>query len=101
MNEDQIKESLLNKLGLAGLSEEKQAMIIGDITETLLKAIFLETMDKLGEDGRAEYEKLVEGGAFPEEIEKFLDLRIGGYPAMVEKVIVDFITEISDENKDQ
>jgi len=94
MNEEQVKENLMNKLSLTGLSEEKQAMIIGDIAEALLKAIFLETMNKLGEDGRAEYEKLIESGAFPEEIEKFLDLKIGGYPVMVEKVIVDFIEDI-------
>jgi hypothetical protein len=94
MDQEQIQKRLIDELGLAGLAEEKQQEIIIQMTEFLLKKIFLETMENLGEAGRNEYEKLIDSSASLEKIEEFLKAKIADYDAMVEKVIMNFRQEM-------
>ena len=71
-----INETLIKELGINNLPEDKQAQIITKMTEVLLKKIFVETMDKLGEQGVEEYEKMLEKNASPEEMEEFFKSKI-------------------------
>ena len=52
MQKDALAQ-LIKDLGIDTLSEDKQNELIVKMTEVLLKRIFLETMEKLGEQGRA------------------------------------------------
>ena len=79
MDQAQIQKALLDELGISNFSQDKQEDLIIRMTELLLKRIFIETMDKLDEEGRDEYEKLTEGGAGPQQIEEFLKSRISDY----------------------
>lgn len=94
---EKIQKTLAEELGLSNLPEDKQQELIIKMTEIILKRIFLETMEKLDESGRNEYEKLVDGGATPEQIEEFLKSKISDYEQMVEKVAADFRQEMIDE----
>jgi hypothetical protein len=93
----QIQKTLADELGLSNLPEDEQQQLIIKMTEIILKRIFLETMEKLDERGRNEYEKLVDGGATPEQIEEFLKSKISDYEGMMEKVVTDFRQEMIDE----
>ncbi|OGI17555.1 MAG: hypothetical protein A3J63_04145 [Candidatus Moranbacteria bacterium RIFCSPHIGHO2_02_FULL_40_12b] len=94
MDQAQIQKALSDELGISNLPQDKQEDLIIRMTELLLKRIFIETMDKLDEEGRDEYEKLTEGGAGPRQIEEFLKSRISDYEEMVQKIIVNFKEEM-------
>lgn len=98
MDQAQIKKALSDELGISNLPEDKQEDLIIRMTELLLKRIFIETMDKLDEEGRDKYEKLSEGGADPRQIEEFLKSRISDYEEMVQKIIVNFKGEMKNNN---
>ena len=85
---------LIKDLGIDTLSEDKQNELIIKMTEVLLKRIFLETMEKLGENGRDEYEKLTEGEIEPEKVEEFFKDKIKNYDEMVQLVIEEFRAEM-------
>ncbi len=90
---------LIKDLGIDNLSQDKQNELIIKMTEVLLKRIFLETMEKLGEQGREEYEKLTVGEIMPEQVEAFFKEKIQGYDEMVENVIEEFKIEMLQANK--
>lgn len=90
---------LIKDLGIDTLSQDKQNDLIIKMTEVLLKRIFLETMDKLGEQGREEYEKITEGEVTPEQMETFFRNNIKDYDKMVEEIIEDFKTEMMTNNQ--
>lgn len=91
-------EQLVKDLGIDTLSQEKQNELIIKMTEVLLKRIFLETMEKLGEKGREEYEKMSEGDVQPEQVESFFRERISNYDELVNQVIEQFKAEMMAAN---
>jgi hypothetical protein len=94
MNQDQIQKTLMEELGLADLPQDKQEQLLVKMTEVLLKRIFVETMDKLNEQARDEYEKLIDQESTPDQVETFLKTNIPTYESLVQKIIDDFKTEM-------
>lgn len=95
MDQNKIQKMLLDELGLSEISQDKKEQLLIKMTEVLLKRIFLETMEKLDEQAREEYQKLVEGGnSTPEQMEEFLKSRIGDYEGLVQKVVDEFKEEM-------
>src|SRR4030042_3768248 len=92
--ETQRQTTLLDELGLSDLPQDKKEQLVIKMTEAILKRIFLETMDKLDEQGKEEYEKMVANGASPRQMEEFLDSKIRNYGALVEKTVEDFKEEM-------
>ncbi|MDD5464000.1 MAG: hypothetical protein PHP62_02545 [Candidatus Moranbacteria bacterium] len=89
---------LIKDLGIDTLSQDKQNELIIKMTEVLLKRIFLETMDKLGEEGREEYEKMSQGEVSPVQVEEFFKERINDYDEMVQGIIEEFRGEMMAAN---
>lgn len=98
-NQEKMQKQLIDELGLGNLPRDKQQEVVIKMTEILLKRIFLGTMNKLGNQGRVEYEKIVEQGASPEKIEDFLKSNIHNYEEMIQKVIEDFKEEMKKDIK--
>lgn len=98
MPQDQIVRQLVKELGIDSLPEDKQQELIIKMTEVLLKRIFLETMEKLGDTGRAEYEKMLNGETTPEKVEEFLKSNIGNYEEMIQGVIEKFKKEMKENS---
>ena len=95
MDQNQIQKTLMDELGLSDLPQDKQEQLVIKMTEVLLKRIFLETMEKLDDRGKDEYQKLVESGtATPEQMEEFLGSKIQDYEGLVQKVINEFKEEM-------
>lgn len=93
MDTQQIKQSIIEELGLAGLSEEKQAELLTVMTESVLKRITVKTLELLSDEDRVEFEKLRETDD-PDKIAEFLRTKISDYDAMVEGVVREFKEEI-------
>ncbi|EKE20073.1 MAG: hypothetical protein ACD_8C00057G0024 [uncultured bacterium] len=85
---------LITDLGMDNFSKDQQNEILIRMTEVLLKRIFLETMEKLGENGREEYEKISQGEVEPEKIEAFFKEKIQNYDEMVQQIVEDFRVEM-------
>lgn len=90
---------LIKDLGIDTLEQDKQNELIIKMTEVLLKRIFIETMEKLGEGGREEYEKMSEGEVEPEQVEAFFKEKIKNYDEMVQGIVEEFRTEMVAANK--
>lgn len=92
---DEALSQLVKDLGIDTLSQDKQNEIIIKMTEVLLKRIFLETMEKLGDNGREEYMNLMnQGEVAPEQVEAFFKERIANYDEVVGQVIEEFRGEM-------
>lgn len=94
INYKAIMDDLVVDLGLDRLSPEKQEALLLKMGEALTKRIFIDTMEKLGESGMAEYEKLMDNNPSQEDVEAFLTNKIPDYDAFVEKIVEDFKVEM-------
>lgn len=91
--EDQLKQELLQELGLEGLPEEKRAELLTAMTESLLKRITVRILEELSEEDREDFDTIRESND-PEQIREFLTNRIEGYDEMVDGVVSDFKEEM-------
>lgn len=95
MDQNQVQKTLMEELGISEFPQDKQEQLLIKMTEVLLKRIFLETIEKLDDRGKEEYQKLVESGtATPEQMEEFLKSRINDYEGLVRKVVNEFKEEM-------
>ncbi len=95
--QNKIQKELLEELGLSDLPRDKKEQLVIKMTEVILKRIFLETMEKLDERGREEYERMVEDGASSAEMDKFLTEKIKNYESLVQEVVEKFREEMKKE----
>jgi hypothetical protein len=93
-NQDKNKEDIMQYLGLSKLSQEKQDEILSKIGEIILKKIFIETVDKLDEEDRIEFEKMLKEGSDVESIEKFLNTKIENYDMIIGKIVEEIREDI-------
>jgi hypothetical protein len=93
----QLKQELIDEFGLSVLPPDKQDTMIDQMTEVLMKRIFVDTMERLGETGMDAYEKLLEQKPEQSQIDMFLKENITDYDAMVDKIVTDFKKEMKGE----
>lgn len=94
LDQEALKKELIESFHLEGLPADKQEELLGKMGEALLKRIFLETMEKMGDDGVKEYEGLLDREANQKEIEAFFENKIPGYDIFVEDVVKRFKEEM-------
>lgn len=94
MDQQNLQQSIVDEMGLADLPEDKQQELTARMTEALLERIFIETESRLDEKSQAQYEKMIEDGTAPEEIESFLTAKIDNYTGLVDHIISDFKKEM-------
>ena len=97
MNEkkqDKMKEDIMQYLGLSKLSQDKQDEILAKIGEIILKKIFIETVDKLAEEDRVEFERMLKEGTDVDSIEKFLNTKIENYDMIIGKIVEEIREDI-------
>jgi len=93
-NPSKIRETIMKELGLEKLPQEKQEELLVKMGEVILKKMFLETVEKLDEDGRKHFEKMLNNKSTPEEIEEFLKVKIPDYDKILEKIVGDLKEEL-------
>lgn len=95
LDQTQLREELIAAFHLDQVPEEKRGELLEKMTEAMLKHIFLETMDKIGEDGVKEYEALLDREASPEEMDAFFETKIPGYNVFIRQVAEQFKEEMT------
>ena len=93
-NQDKTKEDIMQYLGLSKLSQDKQDEILSKIGEIILKKIFIETVDKLQEEDREEFEKMLKEGSDVGTIENFLNTKIENYDMIIGKIVEEIREDI-------
>lgn len=95
IDQAQLREELITAFHLEQVAPEKQDELIAKMGEAILKRLFLETMEKIGDDGVAEYEALLHKEAKPEEMDAFFEKKIPGYNVFIQGVIDSFKEEMT------
>lgn len=94
LDQEALKTELISAFHLEGIPEEKKEALLAKIGEALMKRIFVETMEKLGDDGAEEYETFLEREVTKEDVETFLETKIPGYNIFVRGVVTKFKEEM-------
>lgn len=94
LDQEALRKELIEAFQWQGLPPDKQEELLSKMGEVLLKRIFLETMEKIGDAGVKEYEVLLERSAGQEEIETFFESKIPGYDIFVRNVVKEFKEEM-------
>lgn len=97
--DDKIIQKLMDELRLSNLPEDKKEELVAKMGEVILKRMFVATMDGLDSADRESYGEMLDKGAAPEEIEKFLREKIPDYEQAMEKVAVDFRNEMINNSR--
>ncbi|MBP9727814.1 MAG: hypothetical protein KBD27_00390 [Candidatus Moranbacteria bacterium] len=95
LDQAQLRDELIKAFHLEQIPEDKRDELLEKMGEALLKRVFLATMEKIGDDGVAEYEILLEKQATPEEVEAFFETKIPGYDVFVRDVATEFKEEMT------
>ena len=95
LDQGQLREELIKTFHLEQVPDGKRDELLAKMGEAVLKRIFLATLEKLGEDGVAEYEVLLEREATPEEVDTFFEKKIPGYDVFVRSVVDEFKEEMT------
>lgn len=90
-----LRADLIEELALSGLAPEKQDELLDKMLEALLKRIFMNTMERLGDAGVDEYEKLIENEKTEEkDVAAFLEAKIPDYDSFVNGIVDQFKKDI-------
>ena len=90
IDQQALTQELITAFHLEGIPKEKQEELIAKMGEAILTRIFLETMEKIGDEGVKEYEALLDRQAGEREISAFFEAKIPGYDIFVEDTVRKF-----------
>jgi len=93
MNKKLNTSNIITELGLSDLPRTTQLKLLTQMTESVLKRITVEVLEKLSEEDRKEFEKIQEKGD-TEAMDKFLKEKIANYEEIVEGIVADFKEEM-------
>jgi len=99
LDQEALKQELIEALHLGDLPLDKQEALLEKIGEALVKRIFLETMEKLGDANVQEYEALLDKESSQEELEAFFENKIPGYNIFVRGIVEKFKEELAEGAK--
>lgn len=86
-------QNIIRELGLGDLPEEKQAELLTNMTESVLKRITIKILERLSKKDINKFEQLQETGD-PKIMEEFLRSKISGYDQMLAETINEYKEEI-------
>jgi hypothetical protein len=97
--DDKIIQKLMDELGLSNLPDDKKDELVAKMAEVILKRMFAATINELKAEDQGTYGELLDKGAKPEEIEKFLRDKIPNYEQKMEKIALDFRNEMLNKSQ--
>ena len=87
----------MEELGLENLSQDKKDELLSKMGELALKRMFVEVSDRLDDESRVHFEKMLEEERSPEEIEEFLNVKISDLDDILKKIAKDIKGEMIHE----
>jgi hypothetical protein len=94
IDQQALMQDFITAFHLEGVPKEKQEELVAKMGEAMLKRIFLDTMEKIGDAGVREYEVLLDRQAGEQEIGAFFEAKIPGYDVFVEETVKKFKSEV-------
>ena len=76
---DELKNTLINKLGIENASPEKQNEMLEQIGTIIYQGALVKAMDSMGDTEIAEFEKLTDSGASPEQVFTFINSHVSNF----------------------
>ncbi|PIR58075.1 MAG: hypothetical protein COU71_00560 [Parcubacteria group bacterium CG10_big_fil_rev_8_21_14_0_10_38_31] len=92
MQQEEIKNTLIEELGLSSLSDENKDIVISKFGENLLKRVTAIALSKLPEEARAEFESLSQEGD-NDKMHNFLKAKIPEVEELIQTEIKEGIAE--------
>lgn len=95
MPQSTLQQNILQELGLDAMPPKIQEDLLVKLTESALKRITLETLSRLSEEDRKEFDK-IQNAKDPEKMNEFLRAKIPNYEELVRRVVDELKGEIKD-----
>jgi len=92
------RQNLIKELGLEGLPEERQIYLLNLMTESLLKRITINVLEKLSDAERQEYDRILVAND-PDQVLDFLKNKISNYDKLVKETVEEFKKEMKETAK--
>ncbi|MCR4284094.1 MAG: DUF5663 domain-containing protein [Parcubacteria group bacterium] len=92
IQQEEIKNTLIEELGLSSLSEGNKDLVISKFGESLLKRITAVTLGNLPEEARGEFNTLSKEGN-NDKMHNFLQAKIPGIEELIQNEIKEGIAE--------
>lgn len=92
VQQEELKNTLIDELGLSSLSDENKDVVISKFGEVLLKRVSAVTLEKLPEEARGEFEILSQGGD-NDKMHNFLQAKIPGIEELIQQEIKEGVEE--------
>jgi len=92
IQQDEIKNTLIEELGLSSLSNENKDVVISKFGESLLRRITAVTLGNLPEEARGEFDILSQAGD-NDKMHNFLQTKIPGLEELIQTEIKEGIEE--------
>lgn len=86
MKNQELRDILINELGIGELPDEAQDEIVGKLGEVILKSLTVAIFDKLSNDARVEFEKISAKGDHA-LIQEFLEENIPDMHSLMEEEV--------------
>lgn len=98
--QDEITAAIAADLGISHMPAEEQKTLIAQFGEVALKAATLAVVDKLSEEKRGEFMKLVEGGD-TKVVQAFLDREVPGHEEVAKAAVTEEVRRFKEfQSKD-
>lgn len=93
MNKEIIEKNIIEELGLQDLPPETQINLLTQMTESVLKRITVQVLERLSDTERDEFAKLQEAGD-ADQVDEFLKTKIPNYEQMLKDEVGNFKEEM-------
>ncbi len=99
MTKEINQQNLIQELGLGDLPEDKQVELLTTMTESVLKRITIQILERLSEEEKKEFDEVRETND-PDKITGFLREKIKDYDEMAENTVKEFKEEMKNTVND-
>lgn len=96
---DELKNTLIKKLGIEGADPEKQNQMLDQIGTIVYQGALVKAMDEMSDDDVAEFEKLADSGATPEQVFTFINSRVSNFDQILGAEAESFMTHANNVMK--
>lgn len=86
MENKELREILINELGIQALPEEAQDEIVSKLGEVILRSVTVAIFEKLGDEARAEFERVSKEDE-PELVQRFLEENVPDMQTLMEEEV--------------
>lgn len=86
MNNKELREILINELGIQALPEEAQDEIVAKLGEVILRSVTVAIFEKLGDEARAEFERVSKEDE-PELVQRFIEENVPDMQTLMEEEV--------------